>query len=151
MQKFIPAMADLHKKTFPPGWPEDDFALHIKSQNDLVYVLGQADNLIGFIIGRLAGEQVEILTLAVGEQYKRQGYGTKLLDMLQNGAQEKNARSIILEVAKNNIAAKKLYEKHGFLPFGLRKNYYPAFVSTNHSAQAGHERIDAIVYQKYLA
>ena len=36
----------------------------------------------------------------------------------------KEVKSLFLEVRENNTAARKLYEKTGFVEVGMRKNYY---------------------------
>ena len=42
--------------------------------------------------------------------------------MLHNKVKE--VKSLFLEVRENNTAARKLYEKTGFVEVGMRKNYY---------------------------
>ncbi len=149
MQKFVAAMAKLHAKTFPNPWPEDDFHAHLQRDSDYVFVLGKPDDLVGFIIGRLiidhmAGGHMEVLTILVDDKYKRQGYGETLLYLLEDAAMEAGAKAIILEVAINNNAAKKMYEKNGYKAFGMRKNYY-------FDQETNKRCVDAINYQKHLA
>ena len=37
---------------------------------------------------------------------------------------ERGARSALLEVRASNLAARRLYEKHGFVVEGVRRRYY---------------------------
>jgi ribosomal-protein-alanine N-acetyltransferase len=39
-------------------------------------------------------------------------------------ARDRNAREATLEVRLSNLAARRLYEKYGFRPVGLRPRYY---------------------------
>lgn len=54
------------------------------------------------------------LGLAVGDSYKRLGYGTCMLQQLIKLAKIKQEKSITLAVDKSNKAAQDLYAKFGF-------------------------------------
>ena len=58
----------------------------------------------------------------VEEQYRGQGVGTKLMQKVIELAKNRGVDSIDLNVNKENIAAKKLYEKAGFIK--TNKDYY---------------------------
>lgn len=46
------------------------------------------------------------------------------MDKLIRHAHELGAEAMFLEVAENNVAAKKLYQNNGFTLRDARKNYY---------------------------
>ncbi|HOJ47327.1 MAG TPA: GNAT family N-acetyltransferase, partial [Bacillota bacterium] len=56
--------------------------------------------------------------------FRRQGFGTLLLDRLIQEGIKKGARFFTLEVSSENQAAIRLYERFGFRETGRRKNYY---------------------------
>ena len=75
--------------------------------------------MIGFLaLQDLAGE-LEITQLAVKKTYQGQGLANQLMEFLSDRPER-----IFLEVRASNQVARALYEKHGFLPVGQRKNYY---------------------------
>ena len=78
----------------------------------------------GMIMGRLLGEDGEILTLAVHPHFRRRGIGTRLLASLMAGMAMQGAARIILEVAQDNVAAISLYERLRFEVMGRRPKYY---------------------------
>lgn len=81
------------------------------------------DQICGFIVTRdLAGE-VEVLNLATAPENRRQGVATALLDSI-------DSEDIFLEVRESNVAARKLYEKLGFIVVGARPEYYDEPVET---------------------
>jgi len=61
-------------------------------------------------------------SVLTNEEYRRQGYGTKLMAEAIKLAKKMKVDSVELNVNKNNVAAKKLYEKIGFEK--TKKDYY---------------------------
>ncbi|MBE9475674.1 MAG: GNAT family N-acetyltransferase [Proteobacteria bacterium] len=92
-------------------------------------------------MGRVAGPEVELLTIAVDPDYRRQGLAHDLMRDFEQMAKENGARDAFLEVAENNIAAIGLYQRRGFTQTGLRKDYYASLKGP---------RISAIVMNKPL-
>ena len=52
--------------------------------------------------------------LAVKEEYRGQGIGTRLLNAVKNKVQEESLDGLELQVNARNKAAKKMYEHYGF-------------------------------------
>ena len=65
-----------------------------------------------------------VTTVAVAERTRQQGIGTRLMLELVEAGLARGARNLTLEVRINNQAARDLYQRFGFAPVGLRKNYY---------------------------
>jgi ribosomal-protein-alanine N-acetyltransferase len=55
---------------------------------------------------------------------RRLGFGRMLLEAVRQEAVLRGARSIVLEVAADNEAARALYRAQGFAPVGRRRHYY---------------------------
>ncbi len=70
------------------------------------------------------GEEFEIIALGVVPERRRAGIGAALLDALCSEARRRGVRSMVLEVAVDNAAARSLYAAHGFVRAGFRRNYY---------------------------
>ena len=66
----------------------------------------------------------DITNIAVHPDYRREGIGRKLLQLLIQIAREKGMVAITLEVRKSNLPAQKLYESTGFVHCGVRRRYY---------------------------
>jgi ribosomal-protein-alanine N-acetyltransferase len=78
----------------------------------------------GFAMWRRLGEEGEILSLGVAPAARRRGGADALLDAIIEGAREKRVAALFLEVDAGNLAARSLYEKHGFSRIGERRGYY---------------------------
>lgn len=117
----VSEMAALHAVSFtiPRPWSEAEFQDLLLAPGVFVCV-----DIDGFALGRLAGPEVELLTLAVHPNARRQGKGRKLLRDFAIHARENGAKQVFLEVAKDNLAAITLYTDCGYKEVGHRKNYY---------------------------
>ncbi len=62
--------------------------------------------------------------MAVAGAHRRRGLAGRLLAVALAEAAGRQVRAMFLEVAENNDPARLLYEKHGFVVSGLRKDYY---------------------------
>ena len=69
-------------------------------------------------------DEAHITTFAVHPAWRRQRIGERLLLAFLDLARRRHAREATLEVRLSNIAARRLYEKYGFRPVGLRPRYY---------------------------
>ncbi len=79
---------------------------------------------VGFALAFGHGEEFEIIALGVVPERRRAGIGAALLDALCSEARRRGVRSMVLEVAVDNAAARSLYAAHGFVRAGFRRNYY---------------------------
>jgi [ribosomal protein S18]-alanine N-acetyltransferase len=79
---------------------------------------------IGFVLALDLGAEWEIVSLGVLPERRRSGCGSALLASACREALLRRSRSVVLEVAEDNIAARALYAARGFTSVGRRPNYY---------------------------
>ena len=96
------------------------------------------DALGGFILARDLGGEAEILTLGVLPRMRRLGVGRALLDAVMAEAGRRRLGSVVLEVAADNAAARRLYGATGFVRVGTRPRYY----------RRDHGAIDALILRR---
>ncbi len=116
------ALAAIHAAVFPPAelWDAELFALQLGMPG----VFGLIHPAGGLVVGRVAADQAEILTLAVAPSARRHGLGGALLRAAMRAAATHGAAAIFLEVSTANEAARALYTAVGFRPVGRRCRYY---------------------------
>jgi [ribosomal protein S18]-alanine N-acetyltransferase len=119
----IPAAAALAKAHQPAPWSEGIFGDEI-AQPDRIYLVAEADSLIGFAGIMVIGDEAHVTNLLVSDERRRQGIGRALLASLIAAAVDRGARHLTLEVRSKNTAAMALYAQFGLAPVGLRKGYY---------------------------
>ena len=80
--------------------------------------------VVGFLIGRPAADEFEILNLAVGKKFRRRGIASKLIHNATETARAAGIAQMFLEVRASNLPGIALYTQMAFRVCGRRKNYY---------------------------
>lgn len=147
-----PLLAALHAPAFPPHdrWDATDFgtllampgtyAVLAEGEDELpleaigggedawMAEAGRPAGMVtrgqGFVLTRIAGDEAEILTIAVLPRCRRAGLGLALMEAAQRLVAQQGATMMFLEVAEPNLAARGLYGALGFEKVGRRKRYY---------------------------
>jgi ribosomal-protein-alanine N-acetyltransferase len=91
--------------------------------------------LVGFILSRIAGDEAEILSVAVAAATQGRGIGYALLQLHLRRLAALGVHSVFLEVEETNAAALKIYAKAGFAAVGRRENYYSDTTGTAATAR----------------
>ncbi|MDQ3667364.1 MAG: ribosomal protein S18-alanine N-acetyltransferase [Acidobacteriota bacterium] len=86
----------------------------------------KTDQIAGYIVARLAANELHINNVAVRAGYQRRGIGSALLARILEEGQRLHATAAFLEVRAGNSLAQELYEKCGFRGVGRRRSYYSA-------------------------
>lgn len=92
------------------------------------FVLDNGDGVDGYAVMAIGAGDAHVLNLCVAQERRRLGLGRHLLDHLMEAAHRLNASRLYLEVRPSNQIALKLYRAAGFVPIGVRKDYYQARV-----------------------
>jgi ribosomal-protein-alanine acetyltransferase len=106
------------------SWSKESYVKLAEESGALALVNEAGGEMSGFLIGRLAGDQAEVLNLAVGAKRRRSGEGSALLEAALREFRLRGVKSAYLEVRESNTGAIAFYEKHGFSKTGLRRGYY---------------------------
>lgn len=107
-------------------WPEEKYTeiFDDPSSRRFVLVIECESRVQGFGVLHIVGRECEIENLAIAEAARRRGWGHELLCGFINFARKNAAETLFLEVRESNLAARKLYNKAGFVESGRRKRYY---------------------------
>jgi len=119
----IKEVLNLEKIYFNSG-SKENLEKCLTSETYAYYVLIQGGKIIGYSAYLLSGDDSEIVQIVVDKEYRKMGYGKKLLESGINEMKKLNKNSIFLEVRVSNMAARNLYLGAGFKEINVRKNYY---------------------------
>jgi len=118
----------------------DDFwnASILKSELDNInskYIVAKLNNtVVGFAGIWFSVDDAHITNIVVHKDFRHNGIGSKLLEVLILLAKQYKKNALTLEVNTKNEYAKKLYLKYNFENLGIRKKYYKgmddAFIMT---------------------
>ncbi|MCC2112235.1 MAG: GNAT family N-acetyltransferase [Hyphomicrobiales bacterium] len=125
----IHTLADIHNEGFARGWSADEFATLIAQDGVLALAArrsgpGSSSRPIGFVLVRRAGEEAEILTIAVTRRRRQRGVARLLMQAALRRLYEDRVVEVFLEVNPDNVAAISLYRRLDFRPVGERRGYY---------------------------
>jgi [ribosomal protein S18]-alanine N-acetyltransferase len=119
-------VAALHAQLFDPAWPEDSIRTSLDHPASTAFIAfdGRARQAVGFVMGQLAADEAEILSIGVAPAWQRHGLGKRMVEGLARAIERAEAKRLFLEVAADNDAAMGLYLSMGFSATGLRRGYY---------------------------
>ena len=117
-------VAYIEKNNFSEPWPESEFSKTLQDDKYIYIVAADGERIAGYAGCFVVLENADITNIAVDEEYRRQGIGDRLIELLSLKAADKGAESLFLEVRESNEPAKSLYEKNGFAKVGMRRNFY---------------------------
>ena len=123
-ERHLDGIAALERACFSDPWSEAAIAPELENPLSLWLVAEQDDTLLGYIGSQSVPPEADMMNLAVAPEARRQGIAEALVHALEAALREKGTESLTLEVRVSNLPARTLYEKLGFEPVGLRKNYY---------------------------
>ena len=118
-------VAEIERATFPDPWSKRSFAETIeREQVRALAIDDEAGRLVGYAMSVRAGDEGEVLNIAVDEPARGRGAGRAMLDDLLDDLRQNGVRQVFLEVRRSNEAAIGLYRSAGFRPLGVRPGYY---------------------------
>ncbi len=120
----IPEVATLEQAVYPQPWSVRVFFDELAQPNRAYFVAEDEGVVVGYGGLLLVEDDAHITTLAVSPEARRDRLGTRLMLALVESALEAGVHHLTLEVRMSNATARKLYERFGFSPVGLRKDYY---------------------------
>lgn len=120
----VPAVAKLERETFSMPWSERAFLEEVENPERLFVTAYADDVLVGYMGLIPSFDEADITNVAVAPFIRRCGVAEKMLTTAFEWAKERGVASFTLEVRASNTGAIALYEKLGFIPEGVRKNFY---------------------------
>ena len=121
----LPAVQAIEEASFTTPWPPHAYRSELESNRLATYVVARAGGAVVAYAGIwMMIDEAHITTFAVDPRWRRQRIGERMLLALLGLAKDRRAREATLEVRLSNLAARRLYEKYGFRPVGIRPRYY---------------------------
>ena len=116
----------IEQASFTNPWTRDMYLRELQNPDvSFLYVLRLPDSgIIAFCSVWLVLDEVHINNLAVRGDFRGQGVGKMLLERVLIEAANRGAARATLEVRRSNVAARRLYERLGFVVTATRPNYY---------------------------
>jgi ribosomal-protein-alanine N-acetyltransferase len=115
----------IERASFSTPWPAQAYRQELETNRLAQYLVALiGDTIVAYGGIWLMVDEAHVTTFAVHPAYRRRRIGEQLLLALLDLAKERRAREATLEVRLSNLPARRLYEKYGFRPVGIRPRYY---------------------------
>ncbi len=121
----VDAVQAIELASFSTPWPAHAYRAELASNRLAHYlVVRTGGDVVGYAGLWLMVDEAHITTFAIHPDWRRRRLGARLLLALFDVAVERQAVEATLEVRPSNLAARRLYERFGFRPVGIRAGYY---------------------------
>ncbi|KWZ65141.1 ribosomal protein S18-alanine N-acetyltransferase [Bacillus altitudinis] len=121
----IPEVYTIEVHSFTAPWKKESFVYEILHNQYSHYFLIEEDGQpVGYCGVWIVKDDAQITNIAILPEHRGKGYGEALLRYVMEFCKEKKTDHLSLEVRVSNTPAQSLYEKLGFKPASIRKNYY---------------------------
>ena len=121
----IPAVQAIEQASFSAPWPPNAYQSELQTNRLAHYlVIRVGAEIVGYAGLWLMVDEAHVTTFAIHPDWRRRGLGERLLLAVLDVAADRRASEATLEVRLSNLPARRLYEKFGFRPVGIRPRYY---------------------------
>ena len=131
-RRHLRSVLRIESQVYARPWSLSLFLSELALRTSRYYLVARIDaSVVGYGGLMFTGDDAHVTTIAVDPALHRLKIGTRLLAALAREARRRGSRNLTLEVRVSNEGAKAMYERFGFKPAGIRRNYY---VETNEDA-----------------
>lgn len=117
-----PVLAALGAGALREAWSEGAFREELRRSDARVWVARRYRHTVGYAAVRRLDDELEVLSIAVRRDRRRQGVGRALLERAL--AAEPGVTRVHLEVREDDPGARAFYARLGFEPVGRRARFY---------------------------
>lgn len=120
----IDRLEELEKECFSLPWTREQLISQLPDDMH-VFLIAELGGMAAGYVGMMhVVDEGYISNVAVAPEYRRRGIADALIAALTARCEALSLAFVTLEVRRGNAPAIALYEKHGFVPVGERRDYY---------------------------
>ena len=123
-QEDILSLAELEKLCFSDPWSESAFLYELKNPLSVWLVAEENGEIAGYVGSQTVIDESDMMNVAVKPEFRRQKVAERLIISLISHLNQRQSKSLTLEVRVSNDPAIALYYKLGFEQVGRRPGYY---------------------------
>ena len=113
----LPEVLDIEQRSFAHPYTEFVFRKYLRA----TFLVLEEERILGYVIGVKMGCKGIIISLAVHPEYRRQGYGSRLVQAVT----ERLAAAVLeIQVRRSNMGAQCFYTSLGFEKSHVVPSYY---------------------------
>lgn len=120
----IDRLEELEKECFSLPWTREQLISQLPDDMHVFLIAELGGMAVGYVGMMHVVDEGYISNVAVAPEYRRRGIADALIAALTVRCEALSLAFVTLEVRRGNAPAIALYEKHGFVPVGERRDYY---------------------------
>ena len=114
----------LERACFSAPWTRAQLASQLPDDRHVFLIAAAGETVLGYANFLHVLDEGDIGNVAVAPEYRRRGIADALIAALTARCEALSLAFVTLEVRRGNAPAIALYEKHGFVHVGERRDYY---------------------------
>lgn len=124
-RRHLKSVVAIEAAVYPRPWSMSLFLSELALTSSRAYFVAKTGrHVVGYVGLMMSDDDGHITTIAVDPDWQRHKIGTRLMLTAAREAIQRGAQSLTLEVRVANKGAQAMYRRFGFLPVGVRRNYY---------------------------
>lgn len=123
-ERQLDAIEAIERECFSTPWTREQLATQLSGERHVFLAAELGGQVAGYVGMMHVLDEGYISNVAVGGEFRRRGIGDALIEALLSRCESLGLVFVTLEVRRSNAPARALYEKHGFVAVGERRNYY---------------------------
>lgn len=122
-ESHLKAVAELETLCFGEPWSAQSLSL-LTQEGGLGKVIVWNDRVLAYGGMTMVLDEGAVTNIATHPLWRGRGLGRRIVRALLAEAQQRGLTTVSLEVRESNRTARHLYTSEGFVPCGVRKNFY---------------------------
>lgn len=123
-EKDIDTIVEMERRSFSDPWTKQNLSDVLRFPFYRSFLAEEGGQVCGYGCLVVMFETAEVANIAVDGPFRKKGVGQAILTAMHETASSLGAEQCLLEVRVSNDAAIGLYEKNGYIRYGVRENYY---------------------------
>lgn len=124
-RRHLRGVVGIEQRTNPRPWSLGLFMGELRMPTSRAYVVAlEGHEVVGFCGLMITAGEGHITNIAVHPDRRRRSIAARLMLVTMRHAVACGLEGVTLEVRMSNTAAQELYRRFGFVPGGVRRNYY---------------------------
>src|SRR5271165_4838189 len=124
-RRHLKSVIAIEQQIFPSPWSIGLYLSELSQPATRAYYVARVGpDVVGYAGMMMIVGEAHVTNIGVAPEWQRHGVGRRLLLQLAREARRRSGQHLTLEVRVTNVGAQALYQEFGFVPAGIRKNYY---------------------------
>ena len=120
----IENVMQIESKSFDFPWKKKKSFMQYTEQGDAFVVQIERNIIVGYVLIKRKNDTIVLYKMAVDPKYRSKGLGKFIVKWIQEFANGRSAKRLLLHVRASNCQAIRLYRNTGFEEIKKIENYY---------------------------